>query len=549
LKQTSAAMFCSISGTTPEDPVISSKTGHLYERSLITKALQVRSFRSPPFPRDLRGGPNPPRRWEKRRVSRPPGVKISKPTFAPHPDLSPQETGECPVTKTPMTLEDLLEVKSSKMVKPRATAAASIPGLLSIFHNEWDALMLETHELRVDLHGTRQELSHALYQHDAACRVISRLIKERDEAREALTNARAAGPAAAPGGKRSKDASEAMDVDGGDGKKARGGIPPGAVDAMTSKSKELSKGRKKREISPDLATPEAIASMSVGSNAPCHATKAKGIHAIRVNPNDANEVATGGADGSVALFDAAKGKRATLMTGHKKAVTDIAFAGEVILTSSVDKTVKIWADGSEKASVAGVHEGEVTAVSAHPTNAYAVSIGGDGAWAFMDIAQAECLSVTRDADGAKYTCGGFHPDGLILGTGAADSSVKIWDVKSSKVAAKVEGHVGAVRSMSFSENGYYLATCAEDGVKLWDLRKLKNFKSFEAAGVRCVGFDHSGHYLAVGGADACVHNVKAEWEVVKRWEASKAPVHALAFAADAKAIYAGCSDHNLRVIA
>ena len=37
-------MFCSISGTTPEDPVISSKTGHLYERSLITKALQAVSY-------------------------------------------------------------------------------------------------------------------------------------------------------------------------------------------------------------------------------------------------------------------------------------------------------------------------------------------------------------------------------------------------------------------------------------------------------------------------------------------------------------------------
>ena len=34
--------------------------------------------------------------------------------------------------------------------------------------------------------------------------------------------------------------------------------------------------------------------------------------------------------------------------------------------------------------------------------------------------------------------------------------------------------------MSFSENGYYLATAADDGVKLWDLRKLKNFKSLEA---------------------------------------------------------------------
>lgn len=446
-----------------------------------------------------------------------------------------------------MTLEDLLPVKSGTTVKPRTTAAASIPGLLSIFHNEWDALMLETHELRVDLHGTRQELSHALYQHDAACRVISRLMKERDEAREALANARAAGPSAAPGKRAASDGDEAV----GDGKKQRSGVPPEAIDAMTAKSKELSKARKKREISPTLASGEDIGKMEIGTTAPCHATKAKGIRAIRVNPANADEVATGGADGSLALFDAAKGKRGALMTGHKKAVTDVAYAGDAILTSSADKTVKIWRGGAEAAAVAGVHEGEVVAVSAHPTNAYAVSIGGDGAWAFMDVGAAECLSVQRDgADGGtEYTCGGFHPDGLILGTGAADSSVKIWDVKTSKVAAKVEGHVGAVTSMSFSENGYYLATCARDGVKLWDLRKLKNFKSVEAAGVRCVGFDRSGHYLAVGGADACVLNVKAEWEVVKRWEASKAPVNALEFAADAKALYAGCSDHNLRVIA
>jgi hypothetical protein len=60
----------------------------------------------------------------------------------------------------------------------RYTAAAtSVPGMLATFHNEWDALMLETNELRKDLHGTRQELSHALYQHDAACRVIARLVK------------------------------------------------------------------------------------------------------------------------------------------------------------------------------------------------------------------------------------------------------------------------------------------------------------------------------------------------------------------------------------
>ena len=37
-----------------------------------------------------------------------------------------------------------------------------------------------------------------------------------------------------------------------------------------------------------------------------------------------------------------------------------------------------------------------------------------------------------------------------------------------------------VKFWTFSENGYYLATSADDSVvKLWDLRKLKNFKTIQ----------------------------------------------------------------------
>ena len=90
--------------------------------------------------------------------------------------------------------------------------------------------------------------------------------------------------------------------------------------------------------------------------------------------------------------------------------------------------------------------------------------------------------------------------------------------------------------------GYYLATAADDNcVKLWDLRKLKNFKTlqldegYEVTSsnfssnscfffeVRDLCFDSSGTYLAVAGSDVRVYLCK-QWNELKviqlicRWQ-------------------------------
>lgn len=97
------------------------------------------------------------------------------------------ENGKDPVTGEEMTVEDLIDVKTSRVVRPQPPAFTSIPSLLSVFQTEWDALALESYNVRQQLSQTRQELATALYQHDAAVRVIARLTKERDEARDALS--------------------------------------------------------------------------------------------------------------------------------------------------------------------------------------------------------------------------------------------------------------------------------------------------------------------------------------------------------------------------
>ena len=86
-----------------------------------------------------------------------------------------------------LEITDLIDLRSSRIVAPRPPTLTSIPSLLSTFQNEWDALALESFTLRQQLQQTRQELATALYQHDAAVRVIARLTRERDEARDALS--------------------------------------------------------------------------------------------------------------------------------------------------------------------------------------------------------------------------------------------------------------------------------------------------------------------------------------------------------------------------
>lgn len=95
--------------------------------------------------------------------------------------------GTDPVNGEELAVDDLVDLKTSRVVKPRAPKLTSIPALLSSFQDEWDSLSLEAYNLRQQLAQTRQELSTTLYEFEGASRHIEVLTKERDEARAALS--------------------------------------------------------------------------------------------------------------------------------------------------------------------------------------------------------------------------------------------------------------------------------------------------------------------------------------------------------------------------
>ncbi|KAK9389323.1 Prp19/Pso4-like-domain-containing protein [Lipomyces mesembrius] len=96
------------------------------------------------------------------------------------------EHGTDPISGDALSIDNLVSIQTSKTPAPRTPAQSSIPTLLQSFQNQWDALVLETVTLRQELLKTRQDLSTALYYHDAAIRVVAKLTKERDDAIQEL---------------------------------------------------------------------------------------------------------------------------------------------------------------------------------------------------------------------------------------------------------------------------------------------------------------------------------------------------------------------------
>ncbi|XP_057957414.1 pre-mRNA-processing factor 19 [Malania oleifera] len=512
-------MNCSISGDVPEEPVVSKKSGLLYEKRLIERHIS--------------------------------------------------DYGKCPITGEPLAMDDIVPIKTGKVVKPRPVQAASIPGMLGMFQIEWDGLMLSNFALEQQLHTARQELSHALYQHDAACRVIARLKKERDEARLLLAQLERQVPMSAltvttvnasalSNGKRAADDEDL----GPGGKKIRPGISASIIAELTDCNAALSQQRKKRQISPTLAPVDAVERYTQLSSHPLHKTSKPGIVSIDIH-NSKDVIATGGVDTNAVVLDQQSGQILSTLSGHSKKVTSVKFVAQadLVVTGSADKTVRVW-QGSENGNydcrhILKDHTAEVQAVTVHATNNYFVTASLDNTWCFYDLSSGLCLTQVADASGSEgYTSAAFHPDGLILGTGTSEALVKIWDVKSQANVARFDGHIGAVTAISFSENGYFLATAAQDGVKLWDLRKLRNFRTFTPydsnTPTNSVQFDHSGSYLAIAGSDIRVYqvaNVKSEWNCIKTFPdlSGTGKATCVKFGSDAKYIAVGSMDRNLRI--
>ncbi|KAF2004223.1 WD40 repeat-like protein [Amniculicola lignicola CBS 123094] len=451
-------MLCAISGEAPQQPVASRKSGNVFERRLIETHIAEH-----------------------------------------HTD---------PVNGEELHVEDLIELQSPRVVAPRPPHLTSIPSLLRAFQTEWDAVALESFTLKQQLAQTRQELSTALYQNDAATRVIARLALERDHARNALAQITVSAGAGAVGN------GEAMEVDGQS-------LPAELLAKIEETHQHLYSTRKKRPIPDGWATAEDIAAFDVTST-----TDAlyPGSSAIAINESG-EQALFGGVDGVAGVYDISEQKVVQVLKCGTPVTASFWWGSRAVVATAAG-VVKIFEDGNEIAEL-GSHSGPVTSIALHPSGAMLASAGTDKRWFFYDLATFKpVLQIYTEAD---ITCCSFHVDGMMFFTGSSDGHIRVYDVKSGDSMVTLDAQA-PVKTIAFSETGVWFAVATRDtsSVSIWDLRKQAVIKVLEVGGpVDSVRFDYTGQFLAAAGPGgvAVQHYTKSSksWsEPVRKAVAAKA---------------------------
>lgn len=284
---------------------------------------------------------------------------------------------------------------------------------------------------------------------------------------------------------------------------------------------------------------------------------AKGIVQGMFMPNG-RVVLSGGADTTLRLWDAATGRTIQELRGHTERILsmDVTDDGRYIISSADDDKIRVWDVATGNSVETEPQDEPLREVRLLPGDQQFFGVGRDG-MALWDFATLTLSKSFTDPDSllSDLYAVDVSDDGTLVATGGNDALVRVWNVASGELLARLEGHEFSIRDLDFDPTGDRIVSGGLRGeVMVWDWdapNPLMRALNGHTQTINGVGFSPDGSTILSGSLDFTIRvwDIETGFEV-RRYELDAVTlqsVQSVVFNPDGELILSGQIDGTLRL--
>ena len=196
------------------------------------------------------------------------------------------------------------------------------------------------------------------------------------------------------------------------------------------------------------------------------------------------------------------------------------------------------------------HSGTVEAVCYSPDGKYIASGAADATIKIWEVETGRCVRTLEGHTRAVYSVS-YSPDGKYLASGSGDCAIKIWNAATGDCIQTFKGHTRAVTAVVYSPDGKYLASASEDNtIKIWEIGSEDYIKSFKehTNSVTSVCYSPDGKYIASASED----NTIKIWEIengtcINTFNQQMNQLNIVTYSPDGKYLAGGADDNTIKI--